>query len=68
MMRRDSRGTTAFLRCACGLARGATLYGDRNFRGATLQIVEDVRDVDALSGPCSGSYNDCISSIRVYRR
>jgi hypothetical protein len=47
---------------------GATLYGDRNYRGATLEIVEDVLDLKAIGGPCSGSYNDCISSIRVYRR
>jgi hypothetical protein len=44
------------------------LYGDRNFNGATLEILEDVTDLKAVSGSCSGSYNDCISSIRVYRR
>jgi len=47
---------------------GATVYGDRNFNGATLEILEDVTDLKAVSGSCSGSYNDCISSIRVYRR
>lgn len=47
---------------------GATLYGDKNFRGAALEIAEDVADLGARVGSCSGSYDDCISSIRVYRR
>lgn len=47
---------------------GATLYGDRDFRGATLEILEAVTDLKSMAGSCSGSYNDCISSIRVYRR
>jgi hypothetical protein len=47
---------------------GATLYGDRNFRGATLEVTGDLADLKVISGPCSGSYNDCVSSIRVYRR
>jgi hypothetical protein len=46
----------------------ATLYGDRNFRGATIDITEDVADLGALRGECSGSLNDCISSIRVSPR
>ena len=47
---------------------GATLYGDRNFHGATIQLTEDVADLALKTGSCSGSYDDCISSIRVYRR
>ncbi len=47
---------------------GATLYGDKNFRGAALEITEDAADLGARVGSCSGSYDDCISSIRVYRR
>ena len=46
----------------------ATLYGDRNFHGGTVQITEDVADLKALAGSCSGSFDDCISSIRVSRR
>src|SRR3954468_9255953 len=46
----------------------ATLYGDKDFRGATIEVTEDVRDLGALHGGCSGSLNDCISSIRVTRR
>lgn len=47
---------------------GATLYGDRDYRGATLDVTADVPDLNAIRGPCSDSYNDCISSIRVYRK
>ncbi len=47
---------------------GATLYGDKNFRGAAIEITEDVTDLASRPGSCSGSYDDCISSIRVYRR
>lgn len=47
---------------------GATLYGDKDFRGATLELTEDVSDLDAKTGPCGGGYDDCVSSIRVYRR
>jgi hypothetical protein len=45
----------------------ATIYGDKNFRGALLDVTEDVADLEAIRGDCSGSYNDCVSSIRVIR-
>ena len=47
---------------------GATLYGDKDFRGASLVVTEDVTDLGLRPGSCSGSYDDCISSVRVYRR
>ena len=47
---------------------GATLYGDKEFKGATLEVIADVPDLEAIRGSCSGNYNDCISSVRVYRR
>ena len=46
----------------------ATLYGDSEFKGAALEVIEDVPDLGALRGSCDGSYDDCISSIRVYRK
>ena len=46
----------------------ARLYGDRNFRGAVLEVTQDVPDLDALQGDCSGSFDDCVSSIRVFKR
>jgi hypothetical protein len=45
----------------------ARLYGDKNFRGAVLEITGDVSDLKAVDGHCSGSFDDCISSIRVVR-
>ena len=47
---------------------GATLYGDKDFKGASLEVTADVPDLAAVKGSCSGSYDDCISSIKVYRR
>lgn len=47
---------------------GATLYGDKDFRGATLEVAGDESDLAKKAGSCGGSYDDCISSIRVYRR
>ena len=47
---------------------GATLYGDKDFRGAALEVSDDVSDLGEKEGSCDGSYDDCISSIRVYRR
>jgi hypothetical protein len=46
----------------------ARIYGDRNFRGAVLEVTQDIPDLGALRGDCSGSYDDCISSIRVVKR
>lgn len=45
----------------------ARIYGDKNFRGAALDVTEDIPDLEMVRGDCSGSYNDCISSIRVSR-
>jgi hypothetical protein len=47
---------------------GARLYGDKNFQGAVLEVSDDIPDLARISGDCSGSYDDCISSIRVFRR
>ena len=46
----------------------ATLYRDKNFKGASIDVIEDLHDLKQVSGPCSGSFNDCASSIRVSRR
>jgi hypothetical protein len=45
----------------------ARIYGDKNFRGAVLDVTSDIPDLSEIDGDCSGSYNDCISSIRVMR-
>jgi hypothetical protein len=46
----------------------ARLYGDKNFRGAVLEVTQDTADLSAIRGDCSGSYDDCVSSIRVLKR
>ena len=46
----------------------ATLYRDTKFKGSSLVISEDTPNLDRLPGPCSGSFNDCVSSIRVSRQ
>jgi hypothetical protein len=45
----------------------ARLYGDKNFRGAVLEVTADIADLSAIRGTCSGSYDDCVSSIRVIK-
>lgn len=47
---------------------GATLYRDDSFRGGALEVTADTPDLKAVAGPCSEGFNDCVSSIRVYRR
>jgi hypothetical protein len=45
----------------------ARIYGDKNFRGAVLEVTSDIPDLSKIDRDCSGSNNDCISSIRVMR-
>ena len=45
----------------------ARIYGDKNYRGAVLDVNADIPDLKAVHGSCSDSYNDCISSIRVFK-
>ena len=46
----------------------ATLYRDRDFKGQSISITEDSADLTRVTGPGSGSFNDCVSSIRVSRQ
>lgn len=46
----------------------ARIYGDKNYRGAVLEVTGDIADLAAVKGDCSGSYDDCVSSIRVLKR
>ena len=46
-----------------------TLYRDRDFKGASLDVVADATNLSAISGPCKkGGYNDCVSSLKVYKK
>jgi hypothetical protein len=46
----------------------AILYRDREFRGESVVIDADVPNLRDLPGPCDGSFNDCVSSMRVMRK
>lgn len=47
---------------------GATVYRDREFRGASFELTGDAENLAAVTGSCDGSFNDCVSSLRVYRK
>jgi hypothetical protein len=47
---------------------GVTGYRDRGFKGPALELTADSENLTAAGGPCQNSFNDCISSLRVYRR
>ena len=47
----------------------ATIYRDDDFKGQSLQVTEDVPNLQLVSGTCShDGLNDCITSIRVFRQ
>ena len=46
----------------------ATLYRDEDFKGRSLTISADAPNLRDLSGPCDGSFNDCVRSIRVVKQ
>jgi hypothetical protein len=46
----------------------ATLYRDDDFKGERVTLTESALDLRDLRGPCDGSFNDCVSSIRIRRR
>ena len=46
----------------------ATLYRDRDFKGSSVTLTADTPNLRQLPGPCDGSFNDCVSSIRVGRQ
>ena len=46
----------------------ATLYRDEDFSGRSIAVTSDTPDLRNLPGPCDGSFNDCVRSIRVTRQ
>jgi Peptidase inhibitor family I36 len=47
----------------------ATLYRDKNYKGASVAVTADAPSLRDLRGPCDkDSFNDCVSSIRVARQ
>ena len=46
----------------------AVLYRDDGFKGEQLEITADVPNLTQAVGRCSkGGFNDCVTSIRVFR-
>jgi hypothetical protein len=46
----------------------ATLYRDEDFEGGSITITSDAPNLRNVPGPCDGSFNDCVRSIRVTRQ
>ena len=46
----------------------ATLYRDKEYKGNSLRLTADSPNLSALPGPCDGTFNDCVSSLRVSRQ
>ena len=46
----------------------ATLYRDEDFKGRSVTLTADTPNLKNLAGPCDGSFNDCVTSIRVVRQ
>ena len=46
----------------------ATLYGNANYDGASLEITADVPALSDVPGGCRRGMNDCVSSILLSRR
>jgi hypothetical protein len=46
----------------------ATLYRDEDFRGRSITVSSDTPNLRYLPGPCDGTFNDCVTSIRVTRQ
>ena len=47
----------------------ATFYRDDTFHGEQFEVTQDVANLEDVPGRCShGGFNDCVSSIRVFRR
>lgn len=53
------------LRVASGWT--ATVFERNGFSGASYTLRGDVSTLGALPGPCGGTFNECVSSIRVSR-
>jgi len=46
----------------------ATLFRDEDFSGRSLTVTSDTPNLRNLPGPCDGSFNDCVTSIRVTKQ
>jgi hypothetical protein len=47
----------------------ATVYRDDDFDGDRLEVTGDIPNLQLVSGKCDkGGFNDCVTSIRVFRQ
>jgi hypothetical protein len=46
----------------------ATFYREEDFKGRSVTLTTDTPNLRNLPGPCDGSFNDCVTSIRVMRQ
>ena len=45
-----------------------TLYRDSEFRGRSVTLTSKAPNLKELPGPCEGTFNDCVSSMKVARQ
>ena len=45
-----------------------TLYRDDEFKGRSVTLTANTPNLTTLPGPCDGSFNDCVSSIKVTKQ
>jgi hypothetical protein len=43
----------------------ATFYRDEDYRGTSVTLTADTPNLRGVPGPCDGSFNDCVRSIRI---
>ena len=44
------------------------LYEDKDFHGRSVTLTADTPNLTTLPGPCDGSFNDCVSSLKVTKQ
>jgi hypothetical protein len=68
---RFTAGSHTWTNCisSVGVAAGwrAILFSDPGFAGERVELSDSIRDLRRLRGPCQGTLNDCVSSIKVVR-
>jgi hypothetical protein len=46
----------------------AILYRDEDFKGRNVTVTSDTPNLRNMPGPCDGTFNDCVRSIRMTRQ
>jgi len=45
----------------------AILYGDDKYRGGHIEVTSNIADLKNVEGSCEEGFNDCVSSIRLFK-